>query len=859
MNFPSLPFRFRPHLFATALVLTLPAEGVAVEQTVDSTAQAKTAEAEPGVLITPELKVAGDDLSLPHAGGMVLDQTYVQDSNKGNGDLATVLRINPAVQFADSATNSSRRMGEIRPADFSINGAPPYQNLLVLDGMSFNNDMDPVSNNPNDATNVPSHAQGIALDTELIGTLTVHDANIPAAFGGFTGGVVDVETRQAQAAFGGKLSFRMARSVWDEQIIPEDNRDSFELSSTLANQPHYDKYRVGVMLEGRTRQNIGLIGTLNRTRSDIPLRGYSAGRISASDDFIKQQRRENTSISLRADVSPTQRIYLSANLTHAPNDERYFIQNTKNSWFDLKQGGPLAGIRLAYAGDVWTFNNSLNYSNLDSSRRSQSGGNYWKSWRPSEVFDWGVTATTSAEGNWGSVDQANRMLAYKLSAERTELYWGATAHRLQWGLEYRDRKAYYHRLANHYSYIMPTMTTNCIGPDGVEDTETCSLSPAFPGGRGQFLGRLTFWSAGEFEVKMREMAAFVQDAIQFGRWNLRAGLRFDHDDLMDKNTIAPRLAATRDVSGSQNTLLTVGANRYYGRNLFGYKLREGRERLQSVYLRRSVAAGWSEPDQSTASNRFETLRIPYADEWMLGFSQHWSRFDLNFKYVRREGRDEILRERVKSNDDSGFYSDRIYRYVNKGRSRSEIYSLFINLRQPWQWGPLSTQMQLAFDHTDVRRNHVHYDTAYDDEYDRLIRYNGSIIRAYELPQDGYNRPWTARLSTQTRIESIGLLWSNFWRWRDGYISLPTIGSEIYQDGDQPVLIDVIERRKNPGSLAWDSTLEYNFRLIGRQQMYARVEVQNILNRRMSLANNTTAATALYEPGRNYWLEFGYRF
>jgi len=857
----------RSRLLPATLALTLPALVIAAEQPIEqtqptaSTATKNPVKKEPEVLVTPTLKVEGTERLLPYAGGLVLDHGYIQSTNKGNGDLATILRVNPAVQFADTATNSSRRQGEIRPADFSINGAPPWQNLLLLDGMSFNNDIEPAGNasgNPNVTDAVPAPIQGIALDTDLIGSLTVHDANVPAAFGGFTGGVVDVETRQARAAFGGKVSFRMARSAWDEMIIPEDNRDIFEISSTIANQPRYDKYHVGLMLEGRTRQDIGLIGNISHTHSDIPLRGYSAGNISSEDDFIKTMTRENTSISLRADASPTSKVRISANFTHTPTDERYFIQNAKNSWFDLKQGGPMAGIRLSYLGDAWTFKHSLNYSNLDSSRRSDSGLNYWKTWQRSEAFAWGVGAN-SFEGNWGSIDQATRNLAYKLSADRAGLALGATTHHLQWGLEYRDRKAYYHRIADHYSYINTRPTTSCIGPDGVEDTEACSLSPVFATGRGQFMTRLTVWSAGEFEVKVREMAAFVQDAVQFGRWNLRAGLRFDHDNMMDKNTIAPRLALSWDVLGNQKTLLTTGANRYYGRNFFGYKLREGRERLQTVYLRSSVAQGWGPPDRALAANRFETLNIPYADEWLLGVARHWAGLDLNAKYVRREGRDELLREQIVSNDDSGFYKDRVYRYVNKGRSRSQTYSIFVNLRQPWQWGPVNTQMQFGLDHTDVRRNHTDYNDDFNARYDRLIRYNGSIMRANELPQRGYNRPWTARLSTQTRFETLGLLWSNFWRWRDGYISYVTIDREVYQDGSLTTIVDVIESRENPSSWSWDSTLEYNFRLPGKQQMYARVEVQNILNRATRMTNNTISATALYEPGRSYWLELGYRF
>jgi len=856
-------------LFSFVLAFALPVPVIASGQVVDIKEKVEPSINESGVLVvTPILKVEGHELSLPYAGGMVLDEEYIQSTNKGNGDLATILRINPAVQFADSRATSSRQRGEIRPADFSINGALPYQNLLSLDGISFNNDIEPVSSSnglPNHATDIIAPIQGIAVDTDMIGALSVYDANVPAAFGGFTGGVVDVETRHAQASFAGKVSLRMARSVWDELIIPEAGRSAFEQSAQYQDQPVYDKYRLGVMLEGRTRNGVGLIGNVSRTRSDIPLRGYSAGRTSPADDFIKKQRRENTSISLRADFMPSDSIRMSANITHAPVDDLYFIQNAKDSWFNLKQGGPVAGMRLSYLGHAWTFNNNLSYSRLDSSRRVQSGIDYWKAWAISEQMNWGIPSS-SFEGNFGNIDQISRNLSWKISADREELRWGPTRHHLQWGAEYRDRKASYHRINDHTTFLQPRATLTCIGPDGTLDTVACSLSPVTAdasrviAGQGQYFENRNDYRAGYFEVNVREMAAFVQDTVQIGHWNLRAGLRFDHDSMMDQDTIAPRLAVSWDVLGNQSTLLTTGINRYYGRNFFGYKLREGREHLHSLYKRSSIDSEWELSQEYRSANRFEALKIPYNDEWMLGLSQQWSWLSLDAKYIHRDGRDELLRESIKSNDISGFYATDVYHYVNKGRSTTDKYSVLLSLQRPWRWRAVSTQMQLALDHTDVRRNYTTYDSAYNDNsYNRPVRYNGNIIPAYELPQRGYNRPWTARLSTQTRFENLGILWSNFWRWRDGYVWFEKIGDELHQDGDRPIVIDVLESRKNPSGWSWDSTLEYSFNLTRTQQVYARVEVQNVLNRSMLLTDNTTATFAFYEPGRSYWVELGYRF
>lgn len=409
-----------------------------------------------GVIALAPLRIGGQQ-TVPYSGGMVFDEERIRTTARGNGDIATLLRVNPAVQFNDDRSTSSRQMGEIRPADFSIHGALPYQNLMLLDGVGINNDIEPsgsFAGNPHVVAEVPSPSQGVAIDVDLIGSLTVHDSNIPAAYGGFTGGVVDAQTREARDSFGGRVSFRMSRSAWNEQIVPEGNLDSFMLSSTADNQPVYDKYRLSATIEGRTESGIGLIGSLTRTRSDIPLRAYSAGNVSSNDALVKEQRRENTNATLRADWSPVERIRLSANITHAPTDERYFTQNAKNAWFDLKQGGPVAGLRVAYLGDAWTFNNSLTYSDLESSRRVDGAIDYWKAWARSPEKDWGVN-NASFEGNWGNIDQSTRTLGYRMVADRDSVQWGPTEHNLQFGLEYRDRRAEYHRLNDHYSYLNP--------------------------------------------------------------------------------------------------------------------------------------------------------------------------------------------------------------------------------------------------------------------------------------------------------------------------------------------------------------------------------------------------------------------
>lgn len=807
------------------------------------------------------IQVIGQRL-FPYQEGMQFNQGYIEEQPKGNGDIATLLRINPAVQFDDTAF-TSRNMGEIRPADISINGSLYYQNTYLVDGASFNSDLDPASNNPNHFADPPSHTQGIALDTSLIGSLTVYDSNVPASFGGFNGGVIDAQTRDAKDTLSGKLTYRMSRSVWNEYHINPGYAETFEQSSTAANQPIYDKYQASLLLEGRTASGIGLIGTFSRTHSVIPLYAHSGGRIPENDTPIKDTTRQNTSASLRANWSNDSGLSLSASVIYAPTDETYFIQNARNSWFDLKQGGPIVSLRATLARNAWKVDNTLSYSDLDSSRRSEV--DYWRTWRYSDDKNWGTgtgTSINSTEGTWGNVDQTSQNLSYKLVAERDGFQAGNTEHRLQFGFEVASRKASYHRLNDHFSWITPVRTTTCTDANGVVDTVACSLSPALGfNGQGQYLSRLTTYHAGYFEAQSTDWAVFVQDDIRAGNWSFRPGLRIDGSSLTRDANVAPRFSTSWDIGGKQTSILTAGLNRYFGRNLFAYKLREGRERLETVQTRVATGANalvWSAPVQSTTQTRFEELDVPYSDELSLGFNQVWGNFDFNGKYVKRRNRDEIMRLRVPSGDSSGYYATNVYEYVNVGRAESDIYTLSVGMRRPWQWGPASTSAQFAFDYTDVRRSYTgayqDYSTTFDEEaYNATVRYQGTLMLYRDIPADSFNRPWTARLATQTRIDDWGLLWSNFLRYRAGYLGITRTGYEDL-NGER---IGVYNNYDYPDSFTWDSVFEYTLKLTDSQQAYARVEVQNVLNKANLISGTSTAA--YYEPGRSYWLELGYRF
>ncbi len=182
-------------------------------------------------------------------GLMVLDRQMLASMPAGNGDLTSALKIHPNVQF-DNAQLSSKTPGEIGPANISINGAHFYQNAFVVDGIGFNNDIDPAHDNTALLDSAPGRSQGLALDIDLLDNIQVYDSNVPASFGGFTGGVVEANTRAPSRAFSGKISLQTSRDSWTRYHIDKRDRENFENSGNANMQPKFTKWTRRANLEG---------------------------------------------------------------------------------------------------------------------------------------------------------------------------------------------------------------------------------------------------------------------------------------------------------------------------------------------------------------------------------------------------------------------------------------------------------------------------------------------------------------------------------------------------------------------------------------------------------------------------------
>ncbi|EXF44181.1 TonB dependent outermembrane receptor [Pseudomonas sp. BAY1663] len=130
-----------------------------------------------------------------------------------------------------------------------------------------------------------------------------------------------------------------------------------------------------------------------------------------------------------------------------------------------------------------------------------------------------------------------------------------------------------------------------------------------------------------------------------------------------------------------------------------------------------------------------------------------------------------------------------------------------------------------------------------------------MIHISDLPPSNYTRDWTYRLTTITEIPVWRLSWSNFFRYRAGVDTLKQAlqsvnGYRAYYD------------KSYGNAFTWDARLAWEQPTLEGQAIFVNLDVYNLTNR--SNANDNTSASAyydsaVYETGRQFWLEVGYRF
>ena len=798
--------------------------------------QEKASEVVDGAYELDDMVIYGTEEN-PATGASTIGPNVIPHLPKGNGSVNEMLKILPQVQFSDTA-NTSLQGGEILPPDVSISGGRVYQNNFLIDGLSNNNLLDPTADNPNHYEEVPANPQEFFLDSNLVDQVTVYDSNVPAKYGGFTGGVVDATTKRHGGEFGGKISYRTTNHEWTSIHISDEDEYDFENSNSYTMQPKFEKHFAGVTLNIPFTDYMGVLASYQFKYSKIPL------------DYLgsyKNQWRLSQNVLAKFSADLTDSSFLDLSFLYAPYEGKYFVKNTLNSDFTIRGGGYGGMLNYMYDTGVGELSLKSSYRISENSRDAPSN---IRSWAVTNTKWWGslIESDVSVEGGWGDIENRQESFEVKSDMVFVDFKTGFFSNRINTGVEYSNIRGSYKRKDTHYQYIDAK-----LNPDiECDDPYTCVAGE-------QFFTRRIVREAESVNVSMNQFAVYLEDTIKLWRFTITPGLRYDYDDYLENHNLAPRLRAAFDIFGNNFTLLTGGLNRYYGHSFLSYKLKESKKtyytQTRTAYHNKPTAWSLSTGFENN-NDKFSDLKTPYADETTVGIDQALLGGRLKLSYISRESKDEFARE-YGAVQPNGL---RYYKMNNNGESK--YYGFRISWERTWQRHYLA--INATYQQTETS-NEDPEDLLDDEDLTDRVWYNGSIRYKSELPRGDYNRPWVANLTYIIKM-GYGFSFTNFTKYRGGYQNLEDSGNTItipagagYVDpltGEGVVeVLPIYKKVKRPDVVIFDWRLSWDWEVYEDYKLTLIAEVDNVFDIQTKAGSSDTT----YEMGRQLWLSAEFTF
>ena len=885
------------------------------------------------------------------------------DSNpSGNGDIGSILRILPNVQY-DIAQQRSTTPGEIDPAKISISGGLHYQNNFQLDGMNINNDLNPMGT-AGFYGGAKGHTQGLNIDTSLLESITVQDSNISASYGGFTGGVVEANTRRPTKKYGANISYQFTQGNANPKAFSLTNYhinattdaqlSNFINSSSESNQPIFTKHLIRASTESKVNERFGMLANFSSTLSFIPLFAASQSSpsysnptydspINTTDDATAKHNTNRASYNVffktYYDFSPNVRTEFT--YSYAPQRNTYSVAGAKNQFYTSILGGHQAGLKTTWDNALGTLTNTLSYSYMENSTQA-IGYTHHKFWIMSESKNWTNWHGDIRDGAYAPYDSTQHTLSNKIVQDFREFEVLKTTHRFLLGVEIAyqyvqnsNPRLYFassHKprpmtkaqqalcLQTNLEWCDPSKVYPTLSNELIKDQDKAQYGDAIQevqwNGKtlqvwqyGQFIGGSRSFLKGKADLDNALGAVFAEDDIAIPFWrlgeiNARVGMRVDADSYMKKATFAPRFSLNyiTPAISEFKTQITAGANRYYGRNIFAYALADIMSNLRRDVTRSNPNISFESildsgnicppnPDTTMdciytvgrSTTKFNELKVPYVDELMAGIAQQIQHFTLGIKYIYRLGRDEVRRStrNISGLPADSNYQSNYYVWTNEGKSTTNVLTISFQNDKPIDLFGIKHFMLFAFDWTNVKRNYTDYtDTLSNAELaNQWISWNGQMIRYADKPAENFVRPYTIRLNT-THNFNIGRfkwLWNNFFRYRSSYNAMAStpasyggVNNRPQPDSFNGIYVDTFRPLNIKGAFTWDIRLGFEVSAWRGKStdhtLYMNVDIYNVLNsKNLAIASASysatagTTATPVYEVGRQFWLQVGYKF
>lgn len=768
-----------------------------------------------------------------------LDRKKLDDFGGATGSITDALKMLPGIQFSEDALKPDA-LADLKPESISISGGRVYENSFLLDGLSMDSRLDPLADTVNSISSVPGHEQSMFIDLNMLESLTVYESNVPAAYGRFTGGVVEAKSKKPGGEKELNWNYSTTRSDWVKYRV-------FTVADPTNPTPP-EPPRPGEFV--RERMGLGAVYPVGETSFITSLnRSYSS---TPDISLGKSKAREQENLSLLGKMaSPLGNDSTgSLALTYAPYSSTQFLKDIKDSDFTITGGGmSLSGnLETAFASNDSSF--GLNVGLSENSR--QAPRNFFN-WENTASKHWGIEndVSLSREGGYGDIDKQQLSAGLRWATTQHAFTWGGLETTLEYGGDINHQQLEENRLDTSYIY-KDSITNTGIDCRGV--TLDCV-------NHEQYFTSRQIYEAGDVEVTLLQYSLHMESRFKYRRLDTTLGLRYDQDNFLKNNDIAPRFRGSLDVFGSGKTQLLFGANRYYGAPLLSYKLREARAPYRTEYrgAYQNIINEWSSNSgQGSYRYVFDDIRSPYSDELTLGIKQSVLGGQAELRYVSRKGHDELA-QTVTDVQADGY---QWYLMNNEGSSRYQGLSL------AWyrDIGQGSIGLHATWSESETSNND--YDSAAEyAEVDEEVWYNGKRVRLNDLLilRSDYSRPLIAGVTLAWQFPA-GIRASLLTNYRGKYPTIAETGKS-HNAGtitlpDGSVINDslvIYEDREKPATLISD--LKLSWKLGDKPSLAVNLNVNNVLNARSYTVDdgNPSTTSSGIETGRNFWLGLSGRF
>ncbi|WMD21360.1 TonB-dependent receptor [Achromobacter seleniivolatilans] len=768
---------------------------------VDKTNQFSAARLDP-------VKVYGEQV-----GERVFTKEEIANTPTSNRDLSSLVATHPAVRTNPGA-NSSQNRGSLNVEDISFHGSSPYQNLFQIDGMDATNRIDPASKNLNlQVGNIPSNPQSYFVDTSLLEEVRVHDSFVPVEYGRFTGGVVDAKLRRFSGENHLNLDYRWNTSKMTQQKVGDGEENSWAQGKP-GYSPEWKKRFYSAVGDFAFNEKTGAVIAMSRRESDITRwnMGVDEKGLAAPGQSTYRDSIDNFlgKFSVRASADTV----ADLTLKYSDRSETLASDLFRNTRWDNNHAARGISANIDHLFQGGRFSLQAGWDRSLSNR--ESNGDELVSFKPFNL-------PLYTAGGFGKEQKQQDTYTLKGRIDLEPLRTGVFTHIPYAGAELQQVNAGFERFQESYSY------RRNINRDGsYQDVSKVRYLP------------------GTVDVNYNMMSVYLSDRIEWERLALDAGVRYDRETFLGNNNVSPRTRLDWDMFGSGDTLLSAGWSRYYGSQVLETALEAEISRL-----RRQVLDAKGKPVANGGKEYFveyKGLRMPYDDEWAVSLRQRAAGMEGVVSYVHRNGRDQWAKT---GTDQSG------YQYTNEGLSTTDGVSLTLRTLEPWRLGQTRWNAQASWSWQKRKTNKDLVEGYTSDARDPgdFVLYNGSQIRAIDLPPNSFHQPQTASFSLIGAWPQTGLTWSNMLNWRSKRDAVIYVGV-----GPKPYYLDRYQSGQVPAYWTWDTKLLW-------QPTFARnleftVEVLNVLNRMPAVtASNPNLKTnrSTYQSGRELWLQVGYRF